>query len=65
MTGDPKLSDSPDAAKPQTRLPTPWTPRIEVHTAVPRTHRGGTDPVVDYCSDLKRRSIEYQVLLDP
>lgn len=65
-TGDPKLSDSPDAAKPQTRLPTPWTPRIEVLVRRSRELiEGERIRFVDDCSDLKRRSIEYQVLLDP
>jgi hypothetical protein len=65
-TDDPKLSDSPDAAKPQIRPPTLWTPRIEV---LVRQSRELIEEerirFADDWSELKRRSIDYQLSLDP
>ena len=65
-TGDPKLSDSPDVAKPQIRPPTPWTQRIEV--LVRRSRELIEEERIRFADDwseLKRRSIEYQLSLDP
>src|ERR1039457_1285849 len=65
-TGDPKLSDSPDIAKPQIRPPTLWTPRIEV--LIRRSRELIEEERIRFADDwseLKRRSIEYQLSLDP
>lgn len=65
-TGYPKLSDSPDVAKPQIRPPTLWTPRIEV--LVRRSRELIEEERIRFADDwseLKRRSIEYQMSLDP
>src|SRR5271166_1963733 len=65
-TDDPKLSDSPDVAKPQIRPPTPWTPRIGV--LVRRSRELIEEERIRFADDwseLKRRSIGHQLLLDP